>query len=188
SDGKDIIRNYTGIDLRGVGVLRRTEKGQLEAAWIGDIYRSASAVLKFHPIEPKPVKPPAENIANNPNGRLVPSPANTQNQTTDLGPWHEQRQAEPQTQFQQVKGEFNFSGLIRLAEQTKNLQPGDYRLIGWADTSIPGVEVEPAAPQSRSATMIVANLAYGFGNDPQPDVNARPPVDKPPVMTDESVE
>ncbi|MEA1949819.1 MAG: hypothetical protein U9N87_00425, partial [Planctomycetota bacterium] len=187
--GKSIVRNFTGIDLRGVGVLRRTKKGRLESAWVGDLYRSASAALKFRPLAQKPSESPAENPATNPNNQPLPgSDANKQKNAADQGPWHEQRQTQPQTQSQPVKGEFNFSGLIRLAEEANNLQPGDYRLIGWADKSIPGVEVEPAAPQSRSAAMIVANLAYGFGKNPRPDVNARAQVEKVPVMTDDSTE
>ncbi len=179
--GRDVVRNFTGIDLRGVGVLRRTEKGELYGAWVGELYSSASTVLKFYSIAKKPAKKPKDKPA--------PGTAdNPQKQIAGLGPWPQQRQAQLQTQSQPVKGEFNFSGLIRLAEQTNNLQPGDYRLIGWADKSIPGVEISPAAPQSRSAAMIVANLAYGFGKDPRPDVNAREYVDQEPVMTDESTE
>ena len=172
--GKDVVRNYTGIDLRGVGVVRRTEKGDLQTAWVGDLYRSASAALKFHPVLEKPnqeAKPGA--------GGEQPGPQ------VETGLWPEERESEVQTQSQPLKGEFNFSGLIRLAEQTKDLQPGDYRLIGWADESIPGVEIEPQAPQSRSAAMIVANLAYGFGKDPRRDVNSRESVEPKKVKTED---
>ena len=189
SGGRDIVRNHTGIDLRGVGVLRRTKQGRLEAAWVGDLHRSDSAKLQFRPIEQTPVEPATAKPITDPSNKLIPiADNNRQEAAVYEGPWHEQRQTQPQTQLQQVKGEFNFSGLIRLAEQTANLLPGDYRLIGWADTTIPGVEVEPAAPQSRSAAMIVANLAYGYGKDPRPDVNARAQVDKAPVLTDEGVQ
>ena len=172
--GKDTIRNSTGIDLRGVGVVRRTEKGELQTAWVGDFYRSASAALKFHPILQKPKE-----------GSKPDAGGGTPQTQAETGLWPEEREREVQTQSQPLKGEFNFSGLIRLAEVTKDLQPGDYRLIGWANESIPGVEIEPQAPQSRSAAMIVANLAYGFGKDPQRDVNSRESVEPKNVKTED---
>ena len=36
-----------------------------------------------------------------------------------------------------------------------------------------GLEVKPAAPQTRRAAMVVAHLRCGFGADPQPDTNTR---------------
>jgi len=35
----------------------------------------------------------------------------------------------------------------------------------------PGLDVRPAAPQARFATLVVAHLKYPFGKDPQPDAN-----------------
>jgi hypothetical protein len=152
SSGKDILRNYTGIDLRGVGVVRCKENGKLQVAWVGDLLTSASAEVRFQSFN---------------DGQKGNS-----NADSGAGLWPERRESQPKTRSAPVKGEFNMSGLIRLAEQTKDLQPGDYRLIAWTDASSPGVEIEPAAPQSREAALIVANLAYGFGEDPQRDKNA----------------
>ena len=53
------------------------------------------------------------------------------------------------------------------------MQPGDVRMVAWLDTPIAGLEVRPAAPQSRAAAVVVAHLRYGFGPDPRPDANTR---------------
>ena len=45
------------------------------------------------------------------------------------------------------------------------------RLVAWMSESIPGQEIEPAAPQRRDATVVLAHLRYGFGPAPQPDLN-----------------
>jgi len=157
SGGNDSLLNHTGLELRGAGVIRRDENGRLYAAWIGNLYRSASASLNFRPIDENDIKPQTAETAD---GEPIRS-----------GLWAEERELDAATQSVPVKGEFNLRNLLRLAEDHRELQPGDYRLVAWTDQSIPGVEIEPTAPQSRSAAVVIANLHYGFGPDPRPDVN-----------------
>ena len=162
SGGRGTLHNHTGMDLRGTGVVRRDENGQLATAWVGTLYRSQSAALKFHPISDE----------------IGGDAKDDKDHQRHLGLWPEQRDKELQTQSVAAKGEFNFSGLVRLAEDTKTLEPGDCRLIAWTEGSVPGVEIEPAAPQSRGAALVVANLCHGFGADPRADVNSPEDVKK----------
>jgi hypothetical protein len=63
--------------------------------------------------------------------------------------------------------------LVRAMIASQNFQLGDVRLIGRIAEALPGLEVEPAAPQVRGATLIVAHLARHQRPAPQPDVNTR---------------
>jgi hypothetical protein len=68
--------------------------------------------------------------------------------------------------------------LIVLAQAADDLELGEERLIAWCVDPIPGMAVQPAAPQVRRAALVVAHLRYGFGQDPQADQRARWQVDR----------
>jgi hypothetical protein len=60
--------------------------------------------------------------------------------------------------------------LIEAAQDVGQLGPGEVRLVAWLEQQIPGLQIRPAAPQTEFATLVVAHLKYGFGEDPQPDL------------------
>jgi hypothetical protein len=63
--------------------------------------------------------------------------------------------------------------LVDFAQNHETLEPGDVRLVAWRDQALKGVRIEPTAAQARRATLVVANLAFGKGQPPRPDVNLR---------------
>ncbi len=78
--------------------------------------------------------------------------------------------------------------LLDLAQKDPD-PAGEMRLVAWIDGTIPGQEIQPAAPQHREAAAVIAHLRYGFGPEPRPDANSHDMVDpdKPRVMTPEDV-
>lgn len=144
SRGRLQINNQTGLPLYGIGVMQRTAEGKLRTAWVGRLPEIGSAELSFHRAEEK----------------------------KDAGRWWlDQRNQEPVTTTSPGPGEFNLRELFDIAQDAKGLRPGEFRLIGWSDTSIPGLHIRPASPQARHAMLVVAHLRQGNGPDPKPDVN-----------------
>ena len=144
-DGGWQVVNETAFTLHDAGVVRRTESGQVETAWLGTLRPEDGADLRFSRRE--------KNAA---------------------GPlWANQRSRSPLTAVEEGDRELNFRKLVELAEHPERLEPGDVTLVGWLDEEIPGLKIRPAAPQSRRAALVVAHLRYGFGEDPRPDVRPR---------------
>jgi hypothetical protein len=48
-----------------------------------------------------------------------------------------------------------------VAVDSKLLRPGDVRLAGRIDESLPGERAAPASAQVRRATLVLANLRFG---------------------------
>ncbi len=61
--------------------------------------------------------------------------------------------------------------LVELAEKKETLRAGETRLIGTITEEIAGMDIRPAAPQTRRAILVVAHLGFGYGEAPQPDAN-----------------
>jgi len=190
------LTNRTAFALHGAGVLRRDESGRLETAWIGTLEPQDAVTLRFRsrrvtgrlwdaernrsPLtaagaghgdlnlrglfdlveEYEDLRPAIGGgdrapAAGRPGSGPVRRPA-----TTGGGP--AMRRRYPAT-----------AGVSATAGDPRELRPGDARLLAWFEERIPGLAVKPAAPQSRSAALVIANLCYGHGEDPRPDVNTR---------------
>jgi len=164
--------NHTPLTVRGAGVVRRTDRGRVETAWIGTLEPDNAVVLRFD-------ARPQTDVA----GRL----------------WGSERNRESVTTAGEM-GQLRIGALIDLAVapeflrppdaqaadggsprpgnpgagrpgDPRELRPGGVRLVGWLDDALPGLAIRPAAPQTRYATVVVAHLRRGFGDDPRPDVN-----------------
>lgn len=61
--------------------------------------------------------------------------------------------------------------LFHIAENVESLAPGEVRLVGQYDGALPGVAVDPEAPQAVESTFIIAHLRPRNLDAPQPDVN-----------------
>jgi len=152
------LTNQTAFTLHEAGVIRRNESGDLETAWIGTLTPEQVAIVRFRPL---PDTVPSEG-----QGHDAPN--------LHVGPlWAKERDRSGLTAPGAAKGQLNFRQLVELAEDPEELGPGDVKLIGWLDDEIPGLEVKPQSAQSRRAALVVARLRFGFGEDPQPDVNTR---------------
>lgn len=62
--------------------------------------------------------------------------------------------------------------LLDLATTQPPLAPGDVRLVALSAAEMGGVQIHPAAPQSRRVTVVVAHLRYGMNHLPLSDENA----------------
>jgi len=137
--------NRTGLELKAAAVLWRDPIGNLHAAWLG---RVAPDPDKPHPLRFTPVDAHDEGTP----------PWRAERRGSVLGPAGS-------------RGELNLAKLAALAEDAESLGPGDMLLTAALDEPLPGMSVRPSSRQTRHAALVVAHLAYGFGPDPQPDVN-----------------
>ena len=140
------VVNRTSLTVEGAGVVRMTESGQLQTAWIGRLEPEATARMNFLPGSKTEIKD---------------------------GIWPDRRNQSEVTAAEAPPGELNIRELVNLAEDSRELRPGDVRLVGWTEEKIPGMQVKPAAPQSKTATVVIAHLAFGPGEDPKRDYNTR---------------
>jgi hypothetical protein len=68
-------------------------------------------------------------------------------------------------------GEVSLRELVRLASDPRQLGEGDYRLVGWCTTEVPGMAVRPRSNQELFRTLVVVNLRYGAAAQRRPDEN-----------------
>jgi hypothetical protein len=178
------VVNQTGLTLRGAGLIRRNKSGSVETAWIGTLEPDGEAGVVFD-----------GRWENDVRGSF----------------WTRQRDLAALTTSHASLDELNFLELVRRAEDPRHeighpdelqqlevasgqgqrllgIRPGDVRLVAWLEERIPGLEIAPAAPQSKHATLVIAHLRYGFGEDPLPDQNTRPEREPPRTFKDVSGE
>ncbi len=146
-DGGWQLTNGTKWAVRGAGLLRKETAGRRWTAWLGKIDPGQTTLVGWQPLQP--------------DDKQVP--------------WTDQREAEPLTSSRPAEGALCIRALIDLAEDFADMDSGEVRLVGWTVERLPGMEIEPAAPQARCAVVVVAHLGYGFGLDPEADVNYQAP-------------
>jgi len=135
--------NRTGMTLRGVGVVRRSAAGRVETAWVGQLRQMGSASLTF--VRAAETKAPW---------------------------WPGRREEDRATRANATKGETNVRALTDMAEEADDLRPGEMRLVGWTDAPLGDLKIEPAAPQSRQVTLVVAHLLRAAEGPPEADKNS----------------
>lgn len=147
ADGPATVKNQTRVALSGVAIMRRLPDDSggtpiIEAAWVGSLAPGKQATVTF--------KPRADVRGKIQTGR-------------DESPVSARRRAD---------GVLNVRRVLEAAEESEQLSPGDVRLVGWYDGGFGGVAPDPAAAQSRRATVVVANLQYS-DLPPAPDRNLK---------------
>ncbi len=156
-DGSGRLLNRTGWKLQGAGLVRKTAAGELQTAWLGTV--------------------PPRGL-----GTSVPSeaPSEVRVEWTSLSGadatkplWPQQRDGSPISESHPPPGALSLRGLLELGQNPKELDPGEVRLVAWSDDDLPGLWIEPAAPQARRGIVVIAHLGYGFGEAPRPDVNTK---------------
>jgi hypothetical protein len=92
------------------------------------------------------------------------------------GPLEDYRAGAPLTGRRSILGggtlRPNELNLVALAECPSYLRPGETRLVGAIDEEAPGIQIRPAAPQTRCAGLVVAHLRCDHLPEPEPDVNS----------------
>ena len=61
--------------------------------------------------------------------------------------------------------------LFQLASERLRVNRGEYRLVGWSDDPVPGLDISPRTAQSLFRTMLLVHLQHGELPQPRPDVN-----------------
>lgn len=154
------VANRTGLTLQGAGVVRKAPDGTLQTAWIGTLEPEATAFLRYRP-----------------------RPTAAKNQSV----WETDRGALMESMQVEGKPRLNLGRLFYLAEAPDDLAPGEVRLVAWASAHLPGMEIEPAAPQSQRLALVIVHLRPGDLPEPKPDVQSRLVVDpnRPRILTPE---
>jgi hypothetical protein len=148
--------NRSKLNLRGVGLLRKTPYG-VEEAWIGEV--------------------PAAKTSGEA-GTLAPTESPVRWNALDTSEpakplWASQREASPLSATTAPTGALSLRGLLALGQDVQSLNAGEVRLIGWSNDELPGLAIKPAAPQARRGIVVIAHLGYGLGDAPRPDANSR---------------
>jgi len=149
-DESGVLENNTKLKLSGIALVRRR----------------ASADGK--PIAGEPVDEAAWI------GELKPGArADVHFVSIEDGGLEKQLEESPLTAEDPPENTLSLRSLVLLAQDHRTLGRDDVRLVGWREESLPGVRVVPVASQMRRATLVVANLAFGEGPIPRPDLSVR---------------
>src|SRR5690606_32956891 len=129
ADGGGKVTNTSKFELKGAGLVRRTQEKSdpLQIAWIGDLAPGKSFEATF-----------ADAADENGDNLFLM-----------------EREAAPETNAATVAGRLNIQKLVELAETT--LAPGETRLVAWTEQELPGLKIDPPAPQNRHLSLIVAH-------------------------------
>ncbi len=146
--GETRVENNTAYPLRDVGLLRMTDRGTLEVAWVGDLKAKTQARLDFRPASgSEPYLPQWEE-----------SPTMASGDVTE-------------------QGQVRLHELLALASKQLQLRRGETRLIGWTDAELGGVTISPSASQVTLRTFVLVHLTPGELPAPRRDENTRFDVD-----------
>ena len=68
-------------------------------------------------------------------------------------------------------GELALGQLVDLASVGLRLRPGDVRLVGWSEDTLPGMAIRPTSAQETRRNVILVHLSRGPLVAPRPDIN-----------------
>jgi hypothetical protein len=148
--GSELI-NHTKHNLTTAAVIRRTEAGEYQLGWVGDLPAQRSAKISF--LRPAAFK------------QVIPD------WSFEIGTSGDEHG--PKLSLDHL------ADLVRGDSKTK-LQPGESRLIAMIAGPLSGLAVDPAASQTgRGATLVISDLEPPPLEKPVPDHNLRPRRNQP---------
>lgn len=155
------VANRTGLTLQGTGVVRKDGEGNVQTAWIGAMGPEATAFLRYRP-----------------------RPAVAKGQSV----WETERATLMAGLQAEGKPRLDLSRLFGLAESPDDLASGEVRLVAWVDAHLPGLEIQPVAPQKQQVALVIVHLRPGNLAPPKPDAQSRIAVDpnRPRILTPET--
>ncbi len=193
-EGK-LVNNTTWL-LQDAGILRRAEDGRLEAAWIGELAAKTSHPVEFvHVANNIPRfeqwdRSPATLSLAAQTAKIMSELDQDNDRVLSQGELNEDaelrgsfvrgdRDGNGEWDMEELRlrcrdaraGEVSLGQLVELASRGLLLRPGDTRLIGWSDQTLPARTVSPAASQVNSRTLFLVHLKFGRLPDPEPDRN-----------------
>jgi hypothetical protein len=193
-----LIKNSTDFSLQGVGVLRCSVPGRLEAAWIGDMEQGATVSVNFEQaIGGIPYLTEwDESVATQSDDRQARDMLKQadRNNDAEIDRREARRHDELASDFdrfdadrdgkwqhreliawcrQSRAGEVSLGQLFELASQGLKLSVGDMRMIGWTDAEMPGLTIHPAVAQTNRRTMFIVHLQRAKLPPARPDLNRK---------------
>ncbi len=190
------VHNGTPFTLQGAGVLRRTEQGVLERAWLGELTSGISTPLRFESASDSSLRfpewdnaPVTASVERQVELLLARWDANGDEQLDfveaaseptlaanwkriDVSSDGQLSRAELMAWYRDSRaGDLSLGQLVDLASLALRLRPGDVRLIGWTDEHVPGMIIRPAAAQEVRRNLFLVHLRRGELPTPRPDVN-----------------
>lgn len=139
--GVSKLNNQTDYGLKACAIVRRTEDGTVEYAWLGDV----DAKTKYEDISFQPLT----------SGQI------------SFPEW----EAEAATRKDSSEGDLNIRRIIDIATDPKRLGLGEVMFVGHNDQVVGGITVSPAAPQITARTVFVVQLHHAERPAPQRDIN-----------------
>lgn len=139
------LKNNSRLTLRDAAVLRKTARGEIEAAYIGLVHPKTMVPLRFQPTDPNRPQPPEWDQS------------------------YVMSAAAPQKE--QDQGQVRLYKLAELATRRLRLNPGDVRLVAWSSEDLPGMMVDPASAQVGTHAIVIAHLKRGPLPEARPDQN-----------------
>lgn len=196
------VKNSTQLALNDVGIIRRTEAGLYQTAWVGTLPAGEVAPLSWDDADQG--APFCENWtqstatyscerqraalfeqfdADN-DKRLLESEIDPSHPlAADLSQFDDDNSG-GLDEMEAIKwcvlsrdGEPTLGRLFDLATLKGAIGKGDVRLLGWTDQLLPGLTTSPKPAQSLSRTMVLAHLRQGPLFPAEPDTNLRVEVD-----------
>jgi hypothetical protein len=146
SRGHQQVENRSQLDLKAVGIIRRTDEqpgpaGEigLEGCWVGNLASRESQTVSFVSLELDD------------NQALFAVERQNENRLSGEG--------------------LNLEPMMRVACDPSQIAPGETRLVGRVDEIMPGEKVFPEASQQQGSTLVLAHLEYGPRPAPRRDLN-----------------
>ena len=147
--GPAAIKNDTGLEIRAALALRRTQDGQIEMAWIGDLPSGQSATLSFSPATTEKMW---SNWEENPITRPTSNDDVGETSETDAL-W--------------------IGGVLRELVRKTPFVPGQTRLFAYTNDRTSQLTLSPEEDQFDGRCLVVAHLTPQTLGDIRPDVNIR---------------
>jgi hypothetical protein len=175
------VTNHTGLALEEAGVVIKDSQGNVETAWLAQLAPEATARLQFQPWNEGPEKGSGFRAQGSEKGSgfrvqgsgiVQPNPEPRTPNLEGSDPFSSLR-----SNRQGDRSRLNLGALFPLACAPAELAPGEMRLVAWAEAELPGLAIEPAAPQAQHRALVVAHLRPAALGQPKPDANSRTTVD-----------
>lgn len=167
------VVNDSDLALRGAAILTEDR-----AAWIGELAAHAEAEFALQGPDQLMVIADREAAARREAaGNADATGPDAQSASNPHEFWFSQRDQEPPTSHGGSAREIDLRPLVQLAEARgrnsllDTFPVGELRLVAWNVDPLPGMDVEPAAPQVRYGNVIIAHLRLPKPGTPLPNAN-----------------
>jgi hypothetical protein len=154
ADRSPALKNETGLDLKGVLIMRRSTGERVTVAFVGELPTGSSARLEFQSLEGSSFRTFWDS---SPVTALSYVPAALPDKGQD-------------TKFSS-NDSLSVGGMLHEAVRKTPLMPGQTRLFGYTDDRIGGLEVQPAEDQFDGRCIVIAHLTPQALGDIRPDKN-----------------